>query len=68
MFEIFRKFWRGIRQMFGYTTLKNIVGKDIALSKQMIDAIVAIILTFNFFLFTSRLLIVSLIFFLSLLR
>lgn len=39
MFEIFRKFWRGIRQMFGYTTLKNIVGKDIALSETMIDAI-----------------------------
>lgn len=39
MFEIFKKFWRGIRQMFGYTTLKNIVGKDIALSETMIDAI-----------------------------
>ena len=39
MFEIFGKFWRGIRQMFGYTTLKNIVGKDIALSETMIDAI-----------------------------
>ncbi|MGN0263935.1 MAG: phage capsid protein [Oliverpabstia sp.] len=39
MFDAFRNLWRGIRQMFGYMTLKNIVGKDIALSEKMIDAI-----------------------------
>ena len=39
MFEIFGRIWRGIRRMFGYTTLKNIVGRDVALSEKMIDAI-----------------------------
>ena len=39
MFEIFGRIWRGIRRMFGYTTLKSIVGRDIALSETMIDAI-----------------------------
>lgn len=39
MFDVFRNIWSGIRKMFGYTTLKGIVGKDIALSKKMIDAI-----------------------------
>lgn len=39
MFDGFRRIWRGIMRMFGYTTLKNIVGKDIALSGIMIDAI-----------------------------
>ncbi len=39
MFESFKIFWKGIRQMFGHTTLKNIVGKNIALSDKMIDAI-----------------------------
>ncbi|MGN0357103.1 MAG: phage capsid protein [Blautia sp.] len=39
MFDAFRNLWSGIRRMFGYTTLKGIVGKDIALSKKMIDAI-----------------------------
>lgn len=39
MFDGFRRFWRGVMRMFGYTTLKNIVGKDIALSDTMINAI-----------------------------
>lgn len=39
MFDGFRRFWRGVMKMFGYTTLKNIVGKDITLSDRMIDAI-----------------------------
>ena len=39
MFDGFRRFWRGVMRMFGYTTLKNIVGKDITLSDKMIDAI-----------------------------
>lgn len=39
MFDGFRRMWRGLMRMFGYTTLKNIVGKDITLSEKMIDAI-----------------------------
>lgn len=39
MFDGFKRFWRGVMRMFGYTTLKNIVGKDITLSGKMIDAI-----------------------------
>lgn len=39
MFDGFRRFWRGVMRMFGYTTLKNIVGKDITLSESMIDSI-----------------------------
>lgn len=39
MFDGFRRFWRGVMRMFGYTTLENIVGKDITLSDRMIDAI-----------------------------
>lgn len=39
MFDGFRRFWKGVMRMFGYTTLKNIVGKDITLSDKMIDAI-----------------------------
>lgn len=39
MFEYLKKIWRGVRQMLGYTTLKSIVGKDVALSENMIDAI-----------------------------
>lgn len=39
MFDGIKKFWKGIMRMFGYTTLKNIVGTDITLSEQMIDAI-----------------------------
>ena len=39
MFDGFKKIWKGLMQMFGYTTLKQIVGKDITLSDKMIDAI-----------------------------
>lgn len=39
MFDGIRKFWKGLMRMFGYTTLKQIVGKDITLSGRMIDAI-----------------------------
>lgn len=39
MFEGFKRFWKGFMQMFGYTTLKQIVGKDITLSDKMIDEI-----------------------------
>lgn len=39
MFEGFKRFWKGFMRMFGYTTLKQIVGKDITLSDKMIDAI-----------------------------
>ena len=39
MFDGFKRFWRRVMRMFGYTTLKNIVGKDITLSDKMIDAI-----------------------------
>lgn len=39
MFDRLKKFWRGLRRMFGYTTLKTIIGQDITLSDKMIDAI-----------------------------
>ena len=39
MFDGFKRFWKGIMRMFGYTTLKQIVGKDITLSDKMLDAI-----------------------------
>lgn len=39
MFDGLKRIWKGIMRMFGYTTLKNIVGKDITLSDKMIDAI-----------------------------
>ena len=39
MFEGFKRFWKGFMQMFGYMTLKQIVGKDITLSDKMIYAI-----------------------------
>lgn len=39
MFDSFRKIWKGIMQMFRYSTFKNIVGKDITLSDSMIEAI-----------------------------
>lgn len=39
MFDGVKKIWKGIMRMFGYTTLKNIVGSDITLSQKMIDAI-----------------------------
>lgn len=39
MFDGFKRLWKGLRRMFGYTTLKQIVGKDIAFSDKMIYAI-----------------------------
>lgn len=39
MFDGLKRFWKGLMQMFGYTTLKQIVGKDITLSDKMIYAI-----------------------------
>lgn len=39
MFDGLKRFWKGIMRMFGYTTLKNIVGKDVTLSDKMINAI-----------------------------
>lgn len=39
MFNGIKRIWEGIKRMFGYTTLKNIVGEDIALSESMIEAI-----------------------------
>lgn len=39
MFDGFKRLWKGIRRMFGYTTLEQIVGKDIAFSDKMIYAI-----------------------------
>lgn len=39
MIDGIKRIWEGIKRMFGYTTLKSIVGKDIALSESMIEAI-----------------------------
>lgn len=39
MFSGIRRFWKGIVKMFGYMTLKQVIGKDIALSDKMIYAI-----------------------------
>ncbi len=39
MFDGFKRLWKGIMRMFGYTTLKTIVGKDVTLSDSMINAI-----------------------------
>lgn len=39
MFSGIRRFLKGIVRMFGYMTLKQVIGKDIALSDKMIDAI-----------------------------
>lgn len=39
MFDGLKKIWKGIMRMFGYTTLKSIAGKDVALSEAMINAI-----------------------------
>ena len=35
----FKNLWKGIKRMFGYSTLKSVIGQDITLSQQMIDAI-----------------------------
>ena len=39
MFDGIKRIWKGIMRMFGYTTLKRIVGKDIVLTDSMINAI-----------------------------
>ena len=39
MFSGIKRFLKGIVKMFGYTTLKQVIEKDIALSDKMIDAI-----------------------------
>lgn len=39
MFSGIKKVWKGIMRMFGYTTIKSIVGKDVTLSNSMINAI-----------------------------
>lgn len=39
MFDGLKRLWGRIVSMFNYTTLKNIIGKDVALSQLMIDAI-----------------------------
>ena len=39
MFDGFRKIWKGLMRMFGYTSPKNIVGTDVTLSEKMIGAI-----------------------------
>lgn len=39
MFSGIKRLWKGIVKMFGYMTLKQVIGKDIALSDKMIDAI-----------------------------
>ena len=39
MFSGIKRFLKGIVKMFGYTTLKQVIEKDIALSGKMIDAI-----------------------------
>lgn len=39
MFDGLKRLWGRIVSMFNYTTLKNIISKDVALSQTMIDAI-----------------------------
>lgn len=39
MFDGLKRLWGRIVSMFNYTTLRNIIGKDVALSQAMIDAI-----------------------------
>ena len=39
MFDGIKRMWRRITEMFGYTTIKNIIGRDVVLSQSMIDAI-----------------------------
>lgn len=39
MFDGIKRMWRRITEMFGYTTIKNIIGRDVVLSQTMIDAI-----------------------------
>lgn len=39
MFDGLKRLWRRVMDMFSYTTLKNVIGRDVALSQYMIDAI-----------------------------
>lgn len=39
MFDRLKRLWKGIVSMFSYTTFKNILGKDVALTQAMINAI-----------------------------
>lgn len=39
MFDGLKKIWKGIMRMFDYTTVKNVIGRDVTLSQPMIDAI-----------------------------
>lgn len=39
MFLGIKNIWGRITEMFGYTTVKNIIGRDVALSETMIDSI-----------------------------
>lgn len=39
MFDGLKRIWKGIRAMFSYSEVKNVVGKDVTLSQSMIDAI-----------------------------
>lgn len=39
MFDRLKRLWKGIVSMFSYTTFKNILGKEVALTQAMIDAI-----------------------------
>lgn len=39
MFDGIKRLWKGIARMFNYTTLKNVIGKDVTLSQSMIDSI-----------------------------
>ena len=33
------RLWKAVRKMFGYTEIKRIIGRDVTLSQDMIDAI-----------------------------
>ncbi len=39
MINRIKRLWKGIKGMFGYEEIKNILGKDVALSESMVDAI-----------------------------
>ena len=39
MLDGLKRLWRGIVKMFDYTAIKNVIGRDVALSQAMIDAI-----------------------------
>lgn len=39
MLDTVKNIWRRIAGMFGYTTIKNVIGRDVVLSQAMIDAI-----------------------------